>query len=133
TGVQTCALPICSPLRPGGARYEIGPLEHFEVLRDRGSADFEWLRHFADGGRSLGESRQDRSPRWIGQCGEDEAQRVTPFQFTCSLIEGVLNYSEVRRNEQGQRVAVLRCPGSSAEHTSELQPRCELAFRLLLE
>src|SRR5699024_3751911 len=72
------------------------------LLRDGSQANRGGIPNFAGDGRSLGEPREDRSPRRIGRCGEDEAQRVAPFRFFHSLIVGLLNDSEVRRNDNGR-------------------------------
>jgi len=64
------------PLRLLAARHESRPFEHLEVLANRGEAHVERLRDFGHRRATLRETREDRTPRRVGEGTEREAQAV---------------------------------------------------------
>lgn len=54
--------------------HQSRPLEHDEVLADRGKRHREGARQLADGGLPTGEARDDRSARAVGEGAEDEVE-----------------------------------------------------------
>src|SRR5829696_9052964 len=64
------------PLGLTTAGDQSGALEHLEVLRNPGKADFEGRRQFIDGSLSARESPEDRPPRRVGQRRERGTQLV---------------------------------------------------------
>jgi hypothetical protein len=59
--------PARPPLCLSSLRDQPGSLQHLEVLGDGGQAQGEGLGQLVDRGLALGEPRQDRSPRGIGE------------------------------------------------------------------
>src|SRR5262245_48518164 len=64
------------PLRVAAAGDQPGPLEHLEMYGDRLEADGERVSQLVHRGLSVGETRQDDSPRRDGQSRKGEAQLV---------------------------------------------------------
>jgi hypothetical protein len=60
--------PVAPPL------HQPRPLEHDEVLADRGERHREGARQLADGRIATGESRDDRSTGRVGEGAEDEVE-----------------------------------------------------------
>jgi hypothetical protein len=54
---------------------EAGPRQDLDMLQDGRQRHGEWMRELADGGLSLGEPRQDGSPRRVGQGREGRVER----------------------------------------------------------
>ena len=50
-------------------------LEHLQVARDRGQADRERLGELEHRRLARGEPRDDRTPGWVGECGEGGVER----------------------------------------------------------
>src|SRR6185312_7971222 len=68
--------PAGPPLRRAAAGDQPGIFQHFQMLRDRGSADFERSGELADGGLAKGETRENRAPRRVGEGEERGAEAV---------------------------------------------------------
>src|SRR5215211_4804650 len=71
-GVQ----PAGAPLRLAATHDQPGALEHLQVARDRGQAHRERLGELVDRRLALGQARQDRAPRRVGERTEGQAQRI---------------------------------------------------------
>src|SRR2546427_9845102 len=64
------------PLRLLAARHESRTFEHLEMLAPRGEAHVERLRDFGHRRATLRETREDRTPRRVGEGTEREAEAV---------------------------------------------------------
>ena len=73
---------LCEPSRPLRAIdamcYQAGVFEHLEVLGDRRLRKLERLSQFIDSGFASGETRKNRPPRRIGQCGKRSIETSIP-------------------------------------------------------
>src|SRR2546428_6775969 len=65
-----------SPLRLLAARHESRAFEHLEVLAHRGEAHVERLRDLGHRRATFRETREDRTPRRVGEGTEREAEAV---------------------------------------------------------
>src|SRR5881396_17312 len=65
-----------APLRLLAARHESRAFEHLEVLAHRGEAHLERLRDLGHRRATLRETREDRTPRRVGEGTEREAEAV---------------------------------------------------------
>src|SRR6266498_1002478 len=75
--LQRCRLePGGPPLRLPAPCDQSRPLEHLQVLGDRGQSHVERLRQLGDRGLPRRESREDRPPRGIRESGERAAQAI---------------------------------------------------------
>src|SRR5579864_3267673 len=68
--------PARAPLRLAPARDESGALQDLEVLGDGGQGHGEGLGQLGDRALPLGQTREDRPPRGIGEGGKGGAQAV---------------------------------------------------------
>src|SRR5436189_5526525 len=64
------------PLRLFAARHESRAFEHLDVLTHRGKAHVEGLRDVGHRCATLRETREDRTPRRVGEGTEREAETV---------------------------------------------------------
>src|SRR5271154_6055538 len=68
--------PAGPPLRLAPPCDQAGPLEHLEMLGDRGTAHLERLGELADRRLAGREARQDRAPRRVGEGREGRAETI---------------------------------------------------------
>src|SRR5215210_2701374 len=94
--------PARPPLRLPAADDQPRALEHLQVPRDRREAHRERLRELVDGRLALGEAREDRAARRVGEGGEREAE-VVGRHVTVRLINAAIKYH--RRNERNSAEA----------------------------
>src|SRR5687768_3443456 len=73
---RLAAQPRRPQLRGAGALDETGALEHAQVLRDGLDAHRERLRQLADRRLAVGQAREDRAARRVGERGEGPAELV---------------------------------------------------------
>ena len=73
---RTRGEPARSPLRLAAALDQTGALQHLEVLGDRGKAHRERLGELSDGNLARNETRQDSTPRGVGEGREGDAEAI---------------------------------------------------------
>src|SRR6266571_638665 len=102
------------PLRLLAARHKSRAFEHLEVLAHRGEAHVERLRDLGHRRDTLRETREDRTPRRVGEGTEREAEavdsHVAPAMYLTTWF-----ITSCRR----------RCQADEVETSGESEPRLE--------
>src|SRR5688572_24612259 len=73
---RRCLEPARAPLCIPAPRDQTRPLQHTQVLRDRGTAHREWLGELLHRRFSRCQSREDGATRRIGEGGEGDAELI---------------------------------------------------------
>ena len=71
--------------------HQPGPLQHPQVLADRGQAQVERSRQLGDRPWALCQAGDDGPPGWVRQSGEDGAQVIGVL---CHLSHRLINLPE---------------------------------------